>query len=37
MAKANYKQQVRWCIAYAYNRYGSITKALDHWRAHGWH
>ena len=37
MSKANYKQQVRWCIAYAYNRYGSITKALDHWKAHGWH
>ena len=37
MAKANYKQQVQWCIAYAYNRYGSITLALEHWRLHKWH
>ena len=36
MAKANYKQQVRWCISYAYNRYGSISKALEHWRRYGW-
>ena len=37
MAKANYKQQVHWCIDYAYNRYGSIALALDHWRKYGWH
>lgn len=37
MAKANYKQQVQWCISYAYNRYGSIALALDHWRKYGWH
>ena len=37
MAKANYKQQVRGCIGYHVNRYRFITKALDHWRAHGWH
>ena len=37
MAKANYKQQVRWCISYAYNRYGSMTAALTHWKVHGWH
>ena len=37
MAKANYKQQVQWCIAYAYNRYGSMALALEHWRLHKWH
>jgi hypothetical protein len=37
LIKANYKQQIRWCISYAFNRYGSITKALDHWKVHKWH
>ena len=37
MRHANYKQQVQWCISYAYNRYGSIALALEHWRNHGWH
>ena len=37
MARANYKQQVRWCISYAYNRYGSMALALKHWRQFGWH
>ena len=37
LAKANYKQQVQWCIKYAYNRYGSMTLALEHWRLHKWH
>ena len=37
MARANYKQQVHWCIAYAYNRYGSMALALEHWRLHKWH
>lgn len=37
MARANYKQQVRWCVSYAYNRYGSMVAALAHWKAFGWH
>jgi len=37
MARADYKQQVRWCISYAYNRYGSMVAALNHWKVHGWH
>ena len=37
MARANYKQQVRWCVSYAYNRYGSMVAALAHWKAYGWH
>ena len=37
LIKANYKEQIRWCISYAFNRYGSITKALDHWKVHKWH
>ena len=37
LIKANYKQQVQWCVKYAYNRYGSMALALDHWRRYGWH
>ncbi len=37
MRHANYRQQVRWCISYAYNRYGSMQAALTHWRQYGWH
>lgn len=37
MATANYRQQVRWCISYAQHRYGTMVKALAHWRQHGWH
>jgi len=37
MMHANYRQQVRWCISYAYNRYGSMALALKHWRRYGWH
>lgn len=37
LIKANYKEQIRWCISYAFNRYGSITKALDHWKVYKWH
>ena len=37
MVTANYRQQVRWCISYAYNRYGSMQAALVHWRKYGWH
>jgi len=37
LIKANYKQQIRWCISYAFNRYGSITNALEHWKVYKWH
>ena len=37
LIKANYKQQIRWCISYAFNRYGSVTKALEHWKVYKWH
>ena len=33
----SYKIQIRWCIAYARNRYGSITKALEFWKVNRWH
>ena len=29
--------QVRWGLAYIYNRYSTPCKALDHWRAYNWH
>ena len=29
--------QVRWGLNYIGNRYGEPCKALDHWRAKGWH
>jgi len=32
-----YKIQIRWCIDYARNRYGSITKALEFWKVNRWH
>ena len=32
-----YKIQIRWCINYARNRYGSITKALEFWKVNRWH
>ena len=37
LLKANYMQQVRWCIAYSWNRYGSMVNALHHWKMKGWH
>jgi hypothetical protein len=37
LIKANYKQQIQWCVSYAYHRYGSIALALEHWRKYGWH
>ena len=37
MKRANYKQQVQWCIAYSWHRYGTMVKALDHWKKKGWH
>ena len=33
----SYQIQIRWCIAYAQNRYGSITKALEFWKVNRWH
>ena len=33
----SYKIQIRWCIDYARNRYGSITKALEFWKVNRWH
>ena len=29
--------QVRWGLAYIYNRYSTPCKALDHWKAYNWH
>ena len=37
MKRANYKQQVRWCIAYSWHRYGTMVKSLQHWKEKGWH
>ena len=37
LLKANYKQQVRWCIHYSWDRYGSMVNALHHWKMKGWH
>lgn len=33
----SYQVQIRWCIQYARNRYGSITKALEFWKVNRWH
>ena len=33
----SYQIQILWCIEYARNRYGSITKALEFWKVKGWH
>lgn len=33
----SYEVQIHWCIKYARNRYGSITKALEFWKVHRWH
>ena len=37
LLKANGYKQVEWGIKYNLNRYGSMCKALDHWRLKGWH
>ena len=37
LLKANGYKQVEWGIKYNQNRYGSMCKALDHWRLKGWH
>jgi len=34
---ANGYKQVEWGIKYNLNRYGSMCKALDHWKLKGWH
>ena len=37
LLKANGYKQVEWGIKYNLTRYGSMCKALDHWRLKGWH
>ena len=37
LLKANGYKQVEWGIKYNLSRYGSMCKALDHWRLKGWH
>jgi len=37
LLKVNGYKQVEWGIKYNYNRYGSMCKALDHFRIKGWH
>ena len=37
LLRANGYKQVEWGIKYNFNRYGSMCKALDHWRLKGWH
>jgi hypothetical protein len=37
LAKVDGYKQVEWGIAYNMNRYGSMCKALDHFKRKGWH
>jgi len=37
LLKANGFKQVEWGIKYNLNRYGSMCKALDHFKTKGWH
>ena len=37
LSKVNGYKQVEWGIAYNMNRYGSMCKALDHFKRKGWH
>ena len=37
LSKVNGYKQVEWGIAYNMNRYGSMCKALDHFKTKGWH
>jgi hypothetical protein len=37
LANANGYKQVEWGIKYNLRRYGSMCKALDHYRLKGWH
>jgi len=29
--------QIQWGLSYIGNRYGTVCKALDHWRKYNWH
>jgi len=37
LLRANGFKQVEWGIKYNLNRYGSMCKALDHYKLKGWH
>ena len=37
LSKVDGFKQVEWGIKYNYNRYGSMCKALDHYKIKGWH
>ena len=37
LATVNGYKQVEWGIKYNYNRYGSMCKALHHFKTKGWH
>ena len=37
LLRANYMQQVRWCISYSWHRYGTMVRALNHFKLKGWH
>ena len=37
LSTVNGYKQVEWGIAYNYARYGSMCKALDHFKRKGWH
>ncbi len=37
LSKVNGYKQVEWGIKYNHNRYGSMCKALDHFKRKGWH
>ena len=37
LSKVNGYKQVEWGIKYNKNRYGSMCKALDHFKRKGWH
>jgi len=37
LLKVNGYKQVEWGIKYNLNRYGSMCKALDHYKLKGWH
>jgi hypothetical protein len=37
LSKVNGYKQVEWGIKYINNRYGSMCKALDHFKRKGWH
>ena len=37
LAKVDGYKQVEWGIKYNLNRYGSMCKALDHYKRKGWH